>query len=267
MKIFLLSLLFNIALIDSSMASPSEVKLCYEDVAVFPWITGDRQGLAIEELRMVEKNLNIKFKFVRLPWKRCQTQAKMGQVDGVIAASFNKARAEWGTYPMEGDKLEREYRLHTDSFYVYVRKDSQITWKNSIFHNLGTNAVGVQLGYSVETDIKDAGHPTNSSFKSPYDLLKGLDMGMVKVAVLQNHASLKTLQDYPELAKNIEKQEEPFKVADQYVLFNSIFYNSNRELCIRIWKGISIARTSQEYQKIEQAFFKTISSKKTTTNL
>ena len=266
MKFFLFTFfLYNFAA-HSAVASVSEIKLCYEDVTVYPWITGDKQGLAIDELKLVEKNLKIKIKYIRLPWKRCQSQAKAGLIDGLIAASFNKERTEWGTYPMDhNDKLDREYRLHTDSFHVYVRKDSKISWKNSSFHNVGTSPVGVQLGYSVGDDVQKAGYHTNSSFKTAYDLLKGLDRGMIRLAVLQNHAVLKTLMENPELGKNIERQDEPFKVADQYVLFNTVFFNKNRELCIKLWRGVSVARNSQEYQKHEQAFFKNLPAIKTDT--
>lgn len=269
MKFLFFTFLIYGTFLQNSFATPEEIKLCYEDVTVYPWITGDKKGLAISELQLVEKNLNLKFKYIRLPWKRCQSQARAGLVDGIIAASFNKKRAEWGTYPIEAnDKLERDYRLHTDSFYVYVRKDGHIAWKNANFQNIGNNPVGVQLGYSVGSDVKAAGYQTESSFMTPYDLLKALDMGMVKVAILQNHAAQKTLQEHPNLAKNIERQEEPFKIADQYVLFNTNFFKSNRELCVKIWKAISVARNSHEYQKNEQVFLNSIKPKKTSsTNL
>ncbi len=236
-------------------AAPEVVKLCYEDVGVYPWITGDEKGLALMQLKSVSKNLGIKIKFVRLPWKRCQIQARGGLVDGIIAASFSRERTEWGTYPtIENDKLEREYRLHTDSFYVYTRKDSTINFSESIFHNLEQNPIGVQLGYSVGNDLKDAGLKTASSYTTPYDLLKALDMGMLKVAVLQNFAALKTLEEHPDLKKNILKQEPPFKVADQYVVFNTKFFEKNKDLCLRIWKNISFVRNGPDYQKAVKQF-------------
>ncbi|MBC7714520.1 MAG: transporter substrate-binding domain-containing protein [Rhizobacter sp.] len=264
MKWILPFLLINLLFLKELHASTSVIRLCYEDSNVFPWITGDEKGLAITQLKIVEKSLPIHIKFIRLPWKRCQIQARVGQVNGIIAASYTKERTEWGTYPMDNNnKVDREYRTHTDSFFVYARKESGITWNGNNFQNLGENQVGVQLGYSVGNDLVDQGHKILSSFKTPYDLFKALDSGMVKVAVLQNHASAKSLKEHPELGLKIERQEAPFKVADQYVVFNTTFFKNNSTLCINIWKALALSRKNPDYIKDEQAFLKETATKKT----
>jgi|GEM_PF-6936230 len=125
---------------EASAAMP-EIRLCYEDVVVFPWITGDDKGAAINELHLVEKKLSLKFTMIRLPWKRCQVEAKNGNFEGIIAASYNDERASWGVYPFSDENIiEPDYRMHTDRFYIYTRKDSPIKLKNGRLENLGDNA-------------------------------------------------------------------------------------------------------------------------------
>ncbi|MBC7537365.1 MAG: hypothetical protein H7281_00985 [Bacteriovorax sp.] len=253
MKWILLCL--SLSSICQAYAAP-EIKLCYEDVSVFPWIIGDNKGLVITELHLVEKMLNLKFKLIRLPWKRCQFEAQSGVLDGIIAASYNKDRAVWGVYPTKNEneiEIEREYRLHTDTFFVFTRKDSQIKWDNKHFENLGKNLVGVQLGYSVGSDLKDAGYPIHASFTAAFDILKELDFNALNVAVLQNHETTKTLNEHPKLKNNIIRLKQPFKVADQYLLLTRPFYARNKELSKSIWRAISEARKSQEYLKSEEA--------------
>jgi hypothetical protein len=80
-------LLLSSLCLSQAYAAAPEIKLCYEDVSVFPWITGDDKGLVITELHIVEKMLNLRFKLIRLPWKRCQIEAQAGNLDGLIAAT------------------------------------------------------------------------------------------------------------------------------------------------------------------------------------
>lgn len=227
-----------------------EIKLCYEDVSVYPWITGDMKGLVIQELQQVEKIAKVKFKYIRLPWKRCQIDAQNGKLDGLIAASFTKERTNWGVYPTKkSTELDRNLRLHTDSFLVFISKGSPIRFENGRFENLENHLIGVQLGYSVGTDLVEQGHAIHSSFSTAHDLIQALDASVVTVAVLQKYATIKTLNDNPKLKNNIVALKQPFKVADQYLLFTKKFYSSNQEISNRIWNAIPMARESAEYKK------------------
>lgn len=244
----IIPLVFNTA--HASNEAPTEIRLCYEDVSVYPWITGDLKGLVLQELQQVEKITKLKFKYIRLPWKRCQIDAQNGRLDGLIAASFTKERTNWGIYPTKSNgELDRSLRLHTDSFIVYTTKGSPIRFENGRFENLGNHLIGVQLGYSVGSDLKDQGYATHSSFSTALDLIEALNASVVTVAVLQKHATLKTLADNPKLRRNIVALKHPFKVADQYLLFTKKFYSDHPEISNKIWKAIPIARESAEYKK------------------
>lgn len=248
-----------IATVAAPAFATSEIKLCYEDASVFPWITGDEKGLVFIELNQIEKRQKIKFKYIRLPWKRCQFEAQSGNLDGLIAASFNKERAIWGVYPTDHNgSIDSELRLHTDSFYLYVRKDSAIQFKNGKIENLGDNQIGVQLGYSVGTYLKDEGYAIHSSFSKSFDLLKELDYSALQVAMLQNHESVKTINEYPQFKKNIVRLEPAYKISDQFLLFTKNFYQKNEELSKSIWRSIPPARKSVEYKKAEQSMLKKI---------
>lgn len=227
-----------------------EVRLCYEDVSVHPWITGDMKGLVIQELQLVEKLSNVKFKYIRLPWKRCQIEAQNGKIDGLIAASFIKERTQWGVYPTKKNgSLNRNFRLHTDSFLVFKTKNSPIRFEEGKFINLGSSKIGVQLGYSVGNDLVEQGYPTHSSYSTAKDLIHALDSNSINVAVLQKYATIKALNDNPKLKNNIVALQPPFKVADQYLLFTKKFYSTNQEISHRIWRAIPAARENADYRK------------------
>ena len=206
----LIILLFFIANFNSVLANnqnfQQEIKLCYEDVSVHPWITGDMKGFVIKQLQTVEKLSKVKFKYIRLPWKRCQIEAMKGKIDGLIASSFTKSRTHWGVYPtFKNGNLNHHQRLHTDSFIVFKNKNSPILFENRKFINLGQNKIGVQLGYSVGTDLEDLGYPTYSSYSTADELIRALDSNKITIAILQNHATSNVLSENPILKNNIVK--------------------------------------------------------------
>lgn len=230
-------------------ASALEMKLCYEDVVVFPWILGDDKGVVVSEMHLVEDFAGVKFNMTRLPWKRCQLEAEAGNYDGIISASYNSDRAKWGVYPYDkdADKVERDFRHHTDSFYLYVRQDSGIKFSNGKIVNLGDSAIGVQLGYSVGNDLQKQGYKIQSNFTDTKDVLKELDMGALKVAILQGNETTKVLNENPSLLKNIIRLETPFKVNDQYLLFTKKYFSQHEKEVRNIWKAMKKARESKAY--------------------
>lgn len=258
MKNIAIAFLLSCVVVQTALAA-NEIKLCYENVTVFPWITGDETGLVFTELALVEKATKQKFKYIRLPWKRCQFEAQSGNIDGLIAASFNKDRAVWGVYPTDhSGNLDSELRLHTDSFYVYARKDADVHYINGKFENLGSNHVGAQLGYSVASDLADAGYPVHSSFSSSLEILKEMDFSSLQIAVLQDHETVRTLNDYPKFKKNIVRLTPPYKVKDQFLLFTKVFYNKNAKTCKTIWSAIPSARKSEHYKHQEESLMKSL---------
>lgn len=235
----------------SALAFEGPLRLCYEDTSVYPWITGDDKGLVLFELALVERDLNQQFEYIRLPWRRCQVEVQAGRVHAAIAASFNSERASWGSYPSHADgSLNRELRLHSDSFQVYHRLDSPVRWHRQRFENLGAQAVGVQLGYSVGRNIEELGYPVRTA-RSAEDLARMLELGVLQVAVLQHYEALRLLKARPELNALIVADGAPVKVADQYLLFNSQFYAGNEALVKSIWSAIERARKSRPYQDEE----------------
>jgi polar amino acid transport system substrate-binding protein len=241
----LLASLLGILFLNAHAATP--IKLCYEDSSVYPWITGDKQGLVIFELQLVEKDLNLEFEYLRLPWKRCLQEVQYGRIQAAIAASYNRDRAVWGSYPMHPDgSLDKELRLHTDSFFIFRRTDSAIRWSNNKMENLGNQVIGAQLGYSVAKSLEDTGYPIKYVPGSD-ELMRLLDKGMLQVALLQNHEAARILRNTPALEKNIIKESEPVKVADQYLLFNSDYYAKEEILVKTIWQSIGKIRKSKKY--------------------
>lgn len=237
-----------------TVANAREIRLCYEESSLFPWITGDEKGLAFVQLSTVEKNLKIKFLYTRMPWKRCQQEVKFGKFDGLVSSSFSEPRLEWSVYPTnDKGELNREQRMHTDTYYIYVRRDSNIHFKDGKFVNLNKNPIGVQLGSSVKHDLSLKGYNSFAPHSNIEDLIKDLDYGNIQTAIMLGFETQRILASKPRYKKNITRLPEEFKIADQYLIFNKKFFENNKELCRSIWDMLPEARNSQQYLKLSEA--------------
>ena len=250
---------FIISFYASQSFAISQVRLCSEDSVLFPWLTGDNKGLVLTQLHIVEKSLKIKLNLIRLPWKRCLQKASLGEFDGVVSAGYNDERAAWGKYPTnESGILDREYRLYTDSYDIYTRKDSLIKYENGIFQNLGKKPIGAQLGYTIVGDLKAQGLAVHESFSSPEDILKELDRNTLEIAILLNLETAKVLSDHPKLKENITISQCTFKVADQFLLFTKKFYLKNSALSKSIWIEVKKTRSDPLYLMEEKKYLNQI---------
>src|SRR5689334_9264655 len=82
------------------------LRLCFEDVDQRPWSTPSGKGLNFELLRRVEILLNEQFIYLPKPWKRCLSELKIGQVDGIIGAADSIDRRAWSRIPQLPDGRE-----------------------------------------------------------------------------------------------------------------------------------------------------------------
>lgn len=107
----LLALLI-VLLWSSSSYATTFITLCYEDKNIPPFFLGSgfevpshRPGATIEILRGLESKVkNVRFNFVRKPWRRCLHDIQKNKVDAVVA-SYRSERASFLNFPInaQGD--------------------------------------------------------------------------------------------------------------------------------------------------------------------
>ncbi len=137
-KIFsILFILFFSFFVFSMENIPEQITIAFEDADNYPWQFPDKTGLNFEMLKIVEKNLGIKFVYQPLPWKRCLEIIKENKVDAVLNASFKKDRLEIAVYPTKSNgEIDPSKQLHTEGYALYILKDSKIGWDGEKFINV-----------------------------------------------------------------------------------------------------------------------------------
>jgi polar amino acid transport system substrate-binding protein len=231
---------------------PASVKLCYDNVDVYPWVVGGNKGLNITHLRMVEQKVGIKFELVSVPWKRCLNDMKQGTVDGAFAASFKPDRLELGVYPGGGDKPDTSKMMMMDGYTLYKAKGSPVTFDGKTISNL-KEAVGAQAGYSIVDQLKAMGVRVDDGTRSADDTLRKLVAGRLSAAALLTLEGDESIKQ-AEFADKVEKVSPPLVEKPYYLIFSKQFYARYKDFANNVWDQIAAVRESPEFKKAVREF-------------
>ncbi|MDM8517616.1 transporter substrate-binding domain-containing protein, partial [Desulfobacterales bacterium HSG16] len=234
----------------------------YENKTSFPNYVGhgkkinwEKPGFAVEFLKIVEKKLGLKIKFVRLPWKRCLATMQKNEVDGVFNASYKKERLKFGRYPTTSDgKVDTERRI-TEMAYVFFKlRHSDIHWDGKKFTNLNGN-IGTILGYSIGDILKKEGFSVDDGASSPQSLLDKLIFERFSVMAASDNQIQELISKSPDRYKDVVKLEIPYQVKPYYVMLSHNFVTQHPDMAEKIWDTIGKFRESQEVEKIRLKYF------------
>jgi polar amino acid transport system substrate-binding protein len=225
------------------------LRLCFENATILPRRTMDGKGLDFDMLQQVSQQVGVAFAYQALPWKRCLASLQANEVDGVFAASFSEERLAIGAYP-GGKVADPSKRMHIDRFVLLRRKGSTVQWDGKQITNLN-GAVGVQLGYSIAAQLRNASIAVDEHNQGPLPLARLLIMGRVAaIAVGGSDAAMLFLQ--PEVAAQLEELPIPLVEKPYYLMLSHQLRATQPELAQRIWKAVETVRNSATYRRQER---------------
>ncbi len=231
---------------------PTTVKLCHEDVDVYPWVLKDRAGLNLIHLRAVEQKLGVKFDISPLPWKRCQESMREGKVDGIFAASFKTERMEMGHYPMVGDKPDETRAMMYDGYSLYRLKGGSAQWDGVRLTVAGS--VGAQPGYSIIDQLKQLGAKVDDGAKTADDTLRKLLATRLDAVALQTLEGDNALSNNAEFAAKVEKLKPPLVDKPFFLMLSKQFVAKYADFSKEIWQAVADVRESADYKNKVRSF-------------
>ncbi len=242
-------------------AKPVKVTFGYQDSSNYPFQTGEgadinweKPGIAVEMLKLIEKEGNIEITFERLPWKRGLDRLKKGIIDGLFSASYKSERLAFGAFPMKNNKVDEEKRSYYNSYSLYKISGSSISWDGKKISNLRYGLSSVR-GFSIVNDLRKMGikiYEYNSTAKCMRQLVEGRIDG---VAALELAGDSILFGDKKRFAK-IVKVKPPLKTKAYYLMFSHQFIQKNPELAKTIWNAIARVRESEQIKGINRKYFK-----------
>jgi len=235
-----------------------EIKIAYEMEDNPPYFLGsnkdinfDKPGVTIELLKKIEKKLNLKTSFKRMPWKRGILMMKTNHIDALFHASFKEKRKEFAVYPFLNDKTDASKAVMINAYHLYTNKGSKLSWDGKKLINL-TGKIGITKGYSVIGTIKDSSKiELSNNLPSALNklTLKKIE-GVINFENKVDSTLSKNLKKY----SNIQKVNIPIRTKPYYLVFSKKFYFENKKIAEKIWEEIKIMKNNGEYNAIKAKY-------------
>ena len=249
----LFALLFLVT--GSTVSAEPIFRIVYNDKENPPRIMGDdtsinwsKPGITLELLKMVEKQVNVQFQFKRMPWKRCLYMVENGLADGTFHASYNSDRAKYGVYPLREGELDSTKAIYKNTYVIYVKKGSGVTWNGKAFSNLA-RPIGTQLSYAIADDLRNMGYKVMEEGSVTNNLDK-LVAGRISAYADIETIVDNTLRKHKSKYAAVKKIPPALKEKVYYLLISKGFAAKHPQLTERIWAAVRDVQTMDVYQEM-----------------
>ena len=240
---------------------PQSLTLGHENMNAYPWVmldnSGGYVGLDIEFVQLLSKRLSIPITFVPSPGLRALETMKHGGVDGVFASSYKKKRETYGQYPMKNSQPDRDKRIHTSGYSLYIRKGSSVGFDGKTFAGI-ENGIGVQQGFSIIPALEKYPVVLVDSTPDPGILLDLLVRNRVDGVALQTARADYLIAGNSEYQLKIEKyqtREKPFHEKPYYIMLSHQLLTEYPAFAGEFWDAVEWVRKSEGFQEKVKEFY------------
>jgi polar amino acid transport system substrate-binding protein len=239
-----------------------KIKICFQDVDWPPYTFGPNsnfngQGALPELLAYIEKDVDVKFEYFAIPWKRCQKIVALNEMDGALETSFNEGRRKMGVFPWKNQGPDPAKRTHTSTYVLYKKKGFAFELEEYNKQKI-TTPIAVERGYAGGGDLKEMGLKIIEVSTPEAGLnmvISGRALGFMTLEDVADYIIEKN--NY--FSEHISKSSKPFKIKNYYLLFSHGFYNDNPKTSEQIWdmirKYVEAGKMKEFYKKwVELAY-------------
>ncbi|MEQ9335062.1 transporter substrate-binding domain-containing protein [Thalassobaculum sp.] len=213
-----------------------------------------RPGLTIELLKLVGERLRVNLDFKRVPWKRGLLLLETGEADAIFHSSYVAEREAIGAYPKTASgEPDARRAIFTQSYVLFVTKDSGVTWDGATLGGLGGRPVGATAGYSVVRDLERSGVAVQPGRVPALNLAKLLEGRIAAYAELEGLADQIIRQD-AELFRQVVKLQPPLITKPYYLMLSRPFVARDPALAEAVWDALAEVRASEEFRKLEDLY-------------
>lgn len=244
-----------------SFASDNEetqtvIKFCAPQNDVYPFFITENDNLTGINPNMMQQvfNLqtlpNVTLKFLKRPWKRCNSDLENGIVDMMIGG-FD-AKRENVVYPLKlGFKLADSVLSTADVCFFSISGIQMERTKRGM-EGISPFIVGIEAGFSKQHDslIKPQWVELFNPIEKYHMLEKGRVDAIVQVCAMDSKYSIESMAETKGFS-NFEALYPPYLSNPAYVVFSENFAENNRDLAKRIVElslKIDKAQVYSQYQ-------------------
>lgn len=209
-----------------------------------------KPGLTIEMLRMASEQSHVPITLTRTPWERGLYLLQNGEADAIFASSYVQDRTRYGVYPMKDGHPDTNRKLFDQSYRLYVRRGSGVSWDGKALTGLRA-PVGATTGYAVVPVLRAMGVDV---VEEPSHLanLRELVAGRLDAyAELDTHVR-PLLRSDPAQFGSIIELAPPVLSKPYYLMFSKIFYGKTPDIAERFWDAIAVVNDSAAFQDLQR---------------
>jgi len=239
----MMSLIYIFSILITAEAKKIDFTVCQDEKTFPPFHYSEthikktgKYGIVKTKLNAASKDLDLKVKYIKLPWKRCAVLFRNGKADALMAAIWSKNRKDWGVFPKDKKgNIDASKKILTASYSIFTHRDSKVSWDGKQVHNL-TNGLFSPKGYVVTKILKDLGvlHRYTSD---PTQIINVVARKRVDGFVSTNRVA-----NYFIKKKNLEgvikKLDNPILVDDWHIPVSHAFYKKHPKLVQAFWDNL-----------------------------
>lgn len=225
----------------------ADVQLCYEDQDYPPYLIGTggkpempNPGVLVELAQSAFEDAGFTVSFVRRPWKRCMRMVEENKAVGMFGVIYLPEREIFGHYPMRENAPDKERRLLTVDYPIFVNVNAPVKWDGHAFADKKIH-LGTPLGYATVTELENVHHISPNQSYLPQAGLEALSQRKLDGYIVERNVGDQLILKH-NLQKTVIAQEPPFKSHDLYLLLSHGFYDKNTEKAEKIWSRLAVLR-------------------------
>lgn len=249
--IFLTYALFAFQSTDAHGREVTELTYCYENKPVLPHFYGEgptvpkqSPGPAIEILKHLESiSENVRFNFIRLPWKRCLAAIEIGKVDAIVGR-YHRLREFIAKYPKDSTgELDYNRKFSGSASCLIYPLGTNLKWNGFELELKEKLTMSVPSGYSIIDDMHKRGFAIYeaSSVEKSHELLF-----KQRVDVSLTDCQMKSIPE------GFVENPLPIKESVGYLMFSKQFYQRASGVAEQLWNNLATFNKEAYYQKYEQ---------------
>jgi polar amino acid transport system substrate-binding protein len=205
-----------------------------------------KPGFIIELLHAAADHAGIAISLNRAPWARGLDMLQQADADGIFMSSYTQERLHYGVYPMKDGQPDATRKLTDLSYWLFVRKDSGVTWDGKTISGLHM-PVGAVTSYAVVPMLKSLGIPVEED-PIPLRILHKLQAGEIDAyAEFEPHVD-ELLHAYPKVFPSIVKLEPAIRTTPYYLMFSKSFYAERPDDAEHLWDAIAWVNAQPEFR-------------------
>ncbi len=231
------------------------VRLGYSDVENFPYQIGNGEqvapepGVAVELIREAAAAAEVKVNFVRMPAQRLLVEMQAGRIDGAFIFSFKEDRLQYGVYPMQQGKPDRQRRMASNNYSFYKLASSDVAWDGAKLSNWRA-PVGINFSFSIGDDLKKMGLTVDDGGRGTEQNFAKLRLGRISAyATLEDSADAFLRRNS---GTQVVKLEPPIVVRDYYLMLSKQYVDANRARAELFWTRLGEVRARRAADMYEK---------------